>query len=459
MRDLPFAERMDVLWRALDEYELEEVVSAARVLHGELAAEAVPDGKQLGWAFYALFKALHGLHRHDEAAALLASDEDGHTHLIAPVNRAWMYAAGAECAVVRGDATGLLRLGEKCLALYMRLDDLDAALRTASSLCTALMSRELFRHNGLFARFLVEHAATAGRWQLVGLGITQLHWHGKQTGDPQVRAEAAAALQKLAATRVADAEEQAAIDAVVDDQRRILGLTAADNDDETTTVEMPLWDAASAGDEHRVAVLLAAGADIDAVHPGAAGVPTALIVAAYCGHTGVVRLLLTAGADVHATNSQGRSALFQAADQGHAQIVVLLARAGAAVDTAALFGQTALHIAAWQGHHAVVLALLASGARLDLRDDAGMTPLALACTEDVPEVIEALLDAGALLDERSGATEATPLILAAIDGQARVAAALLARGARRDVRDRNGRTAAEWARAEHHAALADSLEV
>ncbi|HEY0138859.1 MAG TPA: ankyrin repeat domain-containing protein, partial [Nannocystis sp.] len=209
---------------------------------------------------------------------------------------------------------------------------------------------------------------------------------------------------------------------------------------------------------NRVAALLDAGAEIDAKNTGAGGIPTPLIAAAFCGHTEVVRLLLARGADVDAVNSQGRNALVQAADQGHAEIVELLAHAGSAVDQPGLFGQTALHLAAWQGHRAVVETLLACAARTDLRDDAGMTPLALACTEDVPEVVELLLAAGAPVEERSGSTDATPLIMAAIDGQARVAGVLLHHGACRDARDRNGRTAAEWARAEGHESVAQLLE-
>lgn len=452
-----FAGRMDALWRKLAEYELDEAIADAQALHAELLAEPSRSREQAGRAFYSLFKALHTANRSDETYALLRSDEDGRDHDIAPVNRAWMYSVGAECAIVREDPEELVRLGQKCLALRVTLADLDSALQCASSMCTLLMARNQFRHNAPFARFLVEHAAEAGRWDLLGEGITQLHWNGKQTADPRTLADAAAALDRLAATTVDETEEQAAIDAVVAAQQKTVGRSEAEVDDETPT-EAPLWDAASGGDGARVAALLDAGAEIDQPNPGAGGIPTPLIAAAFCGHSEVVRLLLARGADVHAVNSQGRSALVQAADQGHAEIVQLLAHAGATVDRPGLFGQNALHLAAWQGHRAVVQTLLACAARTDIRDDAGMTPLALACTEDVPEVVELLLDAGVDLEEPSGATEATPLIMAAIDGQARVASVLLARGARRNTRDRNGRTAAEWARAEGHEAVAQLIE-
>ncbi len=452
-----FAGRMDALWRKLAEYELDEAIADAQALYVELLAEPSPAREQVGWAFYSLFKALYAANRFDETYILLRSDEDGRDHDIAPVNRAWMYSVGAECAIVREDPAELVRLGQKCLALRVTLADLDSALQCASSMCALLRSRDQFRHNAPFARFLIEHAAEAGRWDLLGEGIAHLHCNGTQTADPRILADAAAALDRLAATSVDDPEEQAAIDEVVAAQRKIVGAREAEADDETPTAA-PLWDAASEGDAARVAALLDAGAEIDQHNRGAGGIPTPLIAAAFCGHTEVVRLLLARGADVHAVNSQGRSALVQAADQGHAEIVLLLAHAGSTVDRPGLFGQNALHLAAWQGHRAVVQTLLACAARTDIRDDAGMTPLALACTEDVPEVATLLLDAGAPLEERSGSTDATPLILAAIDGQTRVASVLLARGARRDSRDRNGRTAAEWARAEGHEALAQLLE-
>jgi len=453
-----FAGRMDALWRKLAEYELDEAIADAQALRAELLAEPNHSREQVGWASYSLFKALYTANRFDETYALLRADEDGRDHDIAPVNRAWMYSVGAECAITREDPEELVRLGQKCLALRVTLADLDSALQCASSMCALLRSHNHLRHNAPFARFLVEHAAEAGRWDLLGEGVQQLHWNGTQTADPRTLADAAAALDRLAATTVDDPEEQAAIDEVVAAQRKIIGAREAEADDEAVTREAPLWDAAAAGDGARVATLLDAGAEIDQQNPGAGGIPTPLIAAAFCGHTEVVRLLLARGADVHAVNSQGRSALVQAADQGHAEIVQLLAHAGSTVDRPGLFGQNALHLAAWQGHRAVVQTLLACAARIDIRDDAGMTPLALACTEDVPEVVALLLDAGTPIEERSGPTDATPLIMAAIDGQARVASVLLARGARRDARDRNGRTAAEWARAERHEAVARLLE-
>ena len=480
MQGETFAGRMDALWRKLAEYELDEAVADAAALRAELRAEVEPDREQAGWAFYSLFKALHAAGRSAEAHALLISDEDGRDHEITPVNRAWMYSVGAECAILRDDPAELVRLGQKCLALRMALADLDSALQCASSMCALLMARDLFNYNGPFARFLVQHAGEAGRWDLLGEGISQLHWHARQTQDARALAEATAAVDRLAAVMVEDPDEQAAIDAVVAEQRAALGSPQREVDDEPAAAT-PLWDAASEGDVNRVAALLDAGAEIDAKHTGAGGIPTPLIAAAFCGHIEVVRLLLARGADVEAVNSQGRSALVQAADQGHAEIVELLAHAGSAVDRPGLFGQTALHLAAWQGHRAVVQTLLACAARTDLRDDAGMTPLALACTEDVPEVVELLLAAGAPVEDRSGSTDATPLIMAAIDGQARVAGVLLdelaAGGFTRvsfgmqsavpHVLATLDRThdplrvprAVEWARAEGHESVAQLLEV
>ncbi|HEY0137581.1 MAG TPA: hypothetical protein VGB85_26030, partial [Nannocystis sp.] len=214
---------MNALWRKLAEYELDEAIADATALHAELRAEVQPDREQAGWAFYSLFKALYTAGRTAEAHALLITDEDGRDHEIAPVNRAWMYSVGAECAIHRDNAAELVRLGQKCLAMRVALADLDSALQCASSMCTLLMARNLFSHNGPFARFLVQHAGEAGRWDLVGEGISQLQWNGTQTRDDRVLGEAAAALERLAAVTVEDPEEQAAIDAVVADQRAVVG--------------------------------------------------------------------------------------------------------------------------------------------------------------------------------------------------------------------------------------------
>ena len=56
---------------------------------------------------------------------------------------------------------------------------------------------------------------------------------------------------------------------------------------------------------------------------------TALMLAALEGQTEAVRLLLEAGADVHAKSNDGTTALITAVSEGHPEIVELLRKAGA----------------------------------------------------------------------------------------------------------------------------------
>jgi cysteine-rich repeat protein len=210
-----------------------------------------------------------------------------------------------------------------------------------------------------------------------------------------------------------------------------------------------LHTAAGLGDAAEVARLLAAGVPVDFRHPGFTGLPTPLIAASFRGHTAVVFALLAAGADVTATNIQQRTALHLAADQNHADVVALLCQSGAPLGAVDHVQHTALHVAAWQDHLASVRALLRAGAPLATRDINGDTALALAATEPVPEVIRALLAAGADLEAPNDHGQ-PPLMRAAMDGQTDNVALLLAAGADRTRRDRNRRTALDWARAEGH---------
>jgi len=109
-------------------------------------------------------------------------------------------------------------------------------------------------------------------------------------------------------------------------------------------LDKALQDAARDGHSGMVELLLAAGADVNAKSNYG---DTALHYAARGGHVDVVELLLEAGADVNAKNKNGRTALFWASFKGHAAVVELMLAAGA-VD------KYALHLAARRGHAAVV---------------------------------------------------------------------------------------------------------
>lgn len=124
-------------------------------------------------------------------------------------------------------------------------------------------------------------------------------------------------------------------------------------------------------------------------------------------------------------------------------------------------GWTALHLAAYFGYAAVVVRLLRAGASHAAisHNVQGNTPLhaALAGRRELP-VITALLAAGAdasTIDAQGYA----PLHLAAARGDQAASELLLACGADRTVRTRDGKVAADFAREKDHTDLAAFLAV
>ena len=87
---------------------------------------------------------------------------------------------------------------------------------------------------------------------------------------------------------------------------------------------------------------------------------TALIVASWGGRLDVVRVLLTAKADVNAKRTDGRTALCMASLDGHLEVVKALVAANADVNARTADGATALTIASQKGHRGVVQFLNAS---------------------------------------------------------------------------------------------------
>jgi ankyrin repeat protein len=161
--------------------------------------------------------------------------------------------------------------------------------------------------------------------------------------------------------------------------------------------ETPLITAASYGDADVAAVLIAAGADLDATAAAhAGGVPggSALLHAAVFGMTDVVDLLVAAGARVRSIEEAAAAgdvtgwladdaapqarlrALIMAADHQRLDVIDELVAAGTPVDAEdEVFHRHALRLAAANGRPASVAALLAHGADPAGRDAGGRTAL------------------------------------------------------------------------------------
>lgn len=169
----------------------------------------------------------------------------------------------------------------------------------------------------------------------------------------------------------------------------------------------PLHCAAAEGRDEVVRILLAAGADKDAVDTKGY---TALMNSAESPATGpytkpeahvrIVRMLLDANANVNLANEEGMTALWKAsAVSGHAEVVRMLLRAGADHGLCAMHGWSAIGSACSNKLSCdpvgVVRALLDAGADKDHADEAKRTPLHNAASNGMLELVKLLCAAGA----------------------------------------------------------------
>jgi uncharacterized protein len=181
--------------------------------------------------------------------------------------------------------------------------------------------------------------------------------------------------------------------------------------------EREMLRASAQGNLPRVRILLKQG--IGANTPSPDG-DTALSLAAYGGHSDVVRLLLSRGADPN--KSGGR------------------------------FGDTALMWACYRGFYATAAALLSGGADPNRQAPSGATALHWAARRDRETMLALLVSSGAELDhpDRYGRTA---LIIAVRSRSTRAVRFLLSEGARSDLSDIYGKTAMDYARASKNPAI------
>ena len=102
-------------------------------------------------------------------------------------------------------------------------------------------------------------------------------------------------------------------------------------------------------------------------------------MAAENGHFDVVRVLLTAHANVNQADTYGCTPLWMAAQNGHVDVVRVLINAHANVNQARTeFRVTPLHKAAYKGHVDIIKLLMKAGADHLATDSSGNTPLQIA---------------------------------------------------------------------------------
>jgi len=108
---------------------------------------------------------------------------------------------------------------------------------------------------------------------------------------------------------------------------------------------------------------------------------TELMIAASCGCTNKVKILIFAGADINAKGADGKTALMFAAYGGHVDVVQALLDAGADINAKDNYGYTALmHAASFNRYRytdEIVDLLIAAGADVNAKNNSGTTYLAV----------------------------------------------------------------------------------
>ncbi|KAJ0411199.1 hypothetical protein ATCC90586_003838 [Pythium insidiosum] len=136
---------------------------------------------------------------------------------------------------------------------------------------------------------------------------------------------------------------------------------------------------------------------------------TPLHIAARDNAVEAAKALITAGADIEATNWEECTPLHKAAFNGATETAIVLLAANARVDAVdQQAGETPLHKAALVDAPGVAKALIAAGARVDAVNSDGMTPLMLAIDDNSDSVerrlriLQLLMAGGAALPPHPG---------------------------------------------------------
>jgi ankyrin repeat protein len=167
---------------------------------------------------------------------------------------------------------------------------------------------------------------------------------------------------------------------------------------------------------------------------------TPLHDAAEKGPTGLVKFLITKGANVNEKDDNGQTPLHHATKEGHKEIVEILIASGAAVNIKnRSFGRTPLFWPAWNGHKEIVELLIANGANVNVKENSGRTPIHWAMGNNQEEIVTLLILNRADVNARSN-NGMTPLHWAVQQTKKEIVELLLAKGARVDLKDNRGQT-------------------
>jgi len=168
--------------------------------------------------------------------------------------------------------------------------------------------------------------------------------------------------------------------------------------------------------------------------------------------------LVDTGIDLSTKNKPGESPLYVAAEKGQLEMAKLLIARGADAKAQTPNGESVLHAAAMIESMALMTALIEAGAEINAVNRDGETPLHWAAMTGTFLAVKALADAGADLDAQDLRTGNTALHAAASHNDIVLIHYLLSKNVRTDIRNNNGLTALELARAGGRASAVRLLE-
>ena len=214
-----------------------------------------------------------------------------------------------------------------------------------------------------------------------------------------------------------------------------------EEEDGTFSFEQSLLQAAQAGHNNDIIILLELGANVDYQNEDG---QTALIFASQNAHYQIVELLLKENADPNLQNQEGWNALMFASQYGHYQVTQRLLKENVDPNFQTQEGLTALIFASGNGHYQVVELLLQKNADPNLQTQEGLTALIFASGNGHYQVVELLLkeNADSNLQTQEGWTA---LIFASLNGHYQVVELLLKENADPNSQDHNGLTALMFA--------------
>lgn len=160
----------------------------------------------------------------------------------------------------------------------------------------------------------------------------------------------------------------------------------------------------------------------------------------------IAKLLLDHGAKVNALDAEGRTPLGAAIRQGQGDLMIVLLGRGADPKLVAKGDWSPLHWAIGTQRLPWVKAILDAGADPNGLDGA-VPVLHTAASSGTAEIVELLVESGANIEGKASQSGQTPLFAAVMHSEG-MAKALVRLGANLRARDKNGRTALQFLKAQ-----------